>query len=117
MKTVYVSHPTNFDFEEELYKPLRKIHRVKFIFPHEKSLNPEPSKDMIKKSYMVIAEVSSPSHGVGIELGWADAFNVRIIFIFKKGSKISSSLKILSHDFIEYENVEDILLQLKELIE
>jgi hypothetical protein len=116
MKKIYVSHSTNFDFEKELYKPLKKLEGFELIFPHEKSKLPMPSKDIIKSCSAVIAEVSNPSHGVGIEIGWADSFGIPIIFVFKKNSKISSSLKIVSNNFIEYDNVEDILSKLTQIL-
>ena len=60
----------------------------------------------------MIAEVSIPSHGVGIEIGWADSFGIPIIFIFKKNSDVSSSLNIISKKFIEYNKVDNILDEL-----
>ena len=37
------------------------------------------SKEVIRTSDLVIADISYPSTGVGIELGWADCFNIRVI--------------------------------------
>ncbi|OGF22993.1 hypothetical protein A2Y83_00585 [Candidatus Falkowbacteria bacterium RBG_13_39_14] len=84
-----------------------------FFFPHDEINKGKFSREIIKECDALIAEVSIPSHGVGIELGWANAYNVPIIFIYKKGSKISGSLKTLSDIFIEYENVNDILEEIK----
>ena len=108
MKKIYLSHSTNFDFKEELYKPLKKLKEFELILPHEKSEKPKSSKNVIKTCSALIAEVSYPSLGVGIEIGWADSFGIPIIFIFKKGSKISSSLKIISNKFIEYDKIDAI---------
>lgn len=116
MKKIYVSHPTSFDFKEELYKPLKKLNDFELILPHEKFTSPKSSKDIIKTCSALVAEVSNPSHGVGIEIGWADSFGVPIIFIFKKNSKLSGALKIISREFIEYEKVEDILPKLAEIL-
>ena len=116
MKKVYISHATSFDFKEELYKPLKKLKGFELILPHEKSGIPEPSKAVIKTCSAMIAEISTPSHGVGIEIGWADSFGIPIIFIFKKNSKISACLRPISSKFIEYENIKDILPKLAETL-
>ncbi|MBI4164011.1 MAG: hypothetical protein HY512_04055 [Candidatus Aenigmarchaeota archaeon] len=116
MKKVYISHSTKFDFKKELYKPLKKPKGFELIFPHEKSGKVESSKDIIKTCFALIAEVSNPSHGVGIEIGWADSFGVPIVFIFRKGSKVSPSLKVVSKEFIEYVKIEDILPKLEKIL-
>lgn len=116
MKKIYVSHSTSFDFKEKLYKPLKQLKEFEFILPHEKSAMPRSSKDIIKTCSTLVAEVSVPSHGVGIEIGWADSFAIPIVFIFKKNSKISTSLKFLSNNFIEYDRVKNILPKLVETL-
>ena len=110
---IYVAHSRSFDFQTELYEPIRQSslnNEHSFILPHEKSDQPRSSKEFFKNECaLVIAEVSYPATGLGIELGWADALGVPIIFLHKKGSKISNSLKILSSNFIEYSNQEELI--------
>ena len=84
---IYVGHSRNFDFKKELYEPLRKL-PCEFIFPHEKSDKQFNSKDVLKSCNLMIAEVSFPSIGLGIEIGWADSYGVPIIFVHKNGVKI-----------------------------
>lgn len=109
----YVGHSQGFDFKEELYRPLREgLPSVEFVFPHEKEL--ENSKEVIKSCDVFLAECSIKSLGMGIEVGWADAFGLPVVFIYRKGSKVSASWKYLSDTFIEYEKIEDILDELKE---
>lgn len=82
---IYVAHSRSFDFKKELYEPIRKNflnNEHTFILPHEHSEEPFNSKDYLKdEADLVIAEVSEPSTGLGIELGWADAHQVLIICI------------------------------------
>jgi len=107
---IYVSHSTDFNYKDELYESLREL-KLEFIFPHEaKEIN---SKEQIKKSDMIIAEVSFNKLGIGIEIGWANAFNKPIIFIYKKGIKISNSLKFIPGKFIEYSDKEDMINKIK----
>ncbi|MDO8497262.1 MAG: hypothetical protein Q7S61_01835 [bacterium] len=112
---IYVTHASSFDYQNELYTPLResglnKIHN--FTLPHEHWKKPFDSQKYIKESDLVFAEVSCPSTGEGIELGWANSYNIPIVCIFKKGTTPSSSLKIISDTFIEYEKKEDMIKKL-----
>ena len=60
----------------------------------------------------MLAEVSHPSVGVGIELGWADASNVPIILLRQKGARISSALTAVSTKGIAYSDSQDLIAQL-----
>lgn len=113
---IYISHSKNSNFLEELYKPLREsdlASKHEFIFPHSDStfIN---SKDIFSSRGcdMVIAEVSTPATGVGIELGWANAFNVPIICVHKTGSKISGSLSVVAKEILEYSDSADLIAKL-----
>lgn len=113
---IFVAHSSNFDFKNELYLPLRNsplnnIHEFKL--PQE-NVYEEITKEIIKESDLVLAEVSYPSTGQGIELGWANVFNVQIVCIYKEGSRISSSLNKLTDRFIVYKDSEDMISKLTE---
>lgn len=112
---IFITHSCNFDFQNELYKPIRNSafnKRAEIYLPQEKG--PEQvTKDLIKSCDYVVAEVSYPSTGQGIELGWANVFNVPIVCVYKKGSKLSNSLKFITDNFFEYET-SDQLIQILE---
>lgn len=116
---IYIAHSQNFDFKVELYDSIKKSSLFKenvFVFPHEKEGEFLNSKEIIKNSCeLVIAEVSYPSTGLGVELGWANAYNVPIICLYKEGCKISQSLKVLTNDFLEYSNKEDLIKKINNL--
>ena len=101
---IYVIHASNYpNYKEDLYKKIRDSEldqRYTITFPHEKSEQPIKSKDIITNSDLIIAEVSYPSTGLGIELGWADADLRKILCIHKAGTSPSSSLKVISSHFI-----------------
>ena len=114
---IYVSHSRSFDFVKELYEPLKKsvlanVHQ--FIFPHDASQESYPSKKLFadKTCDLVLAEVSFPSTGEGIELGWADIAGVKIVCAYKEDAKISGSIKIIAKDFLVYKNSEDLISKL-----
>lgn len=114
---IYIGHSNDFDFKKELYVPLRGSsinadHEL--ILPHEKSENAEDfiTRDIIPTCDLVIGEVSYPSLGLGIELGWADKASCPIVCIHKTGIKISSAISIITKEIREYGNT----LQMIEII-
>ncbi len=122
---IYIGHSTSYNFKEELYQPIRASRlnsEHEIIFPHEihEEAKVFPTKDIIKTCAVMIAEVSYPSTGLGIELGYADCFSIPIICMYKKGTKISSSLSTVTSKFLEYsDDAEMIALldnELKNLI-
>jgi len=114
---IYISHSTSYDFENELYCPLKSSELCKgneVYFPHDKE--PVNTKNMIGSFDLIIAEVSFPSTGQGIEIGWADFCNKPILCIYKQGSKISSSLRLITKNFIEYSDLKDMTKQIENFV-
>ncbi len=111
---IYISHKKNSPFEKELYEPLRASELAKrhtFIFPHEDNSSSFDVKEMLqnKKTDLVIAEVSHPATGQGIELAWANMFEVPIVCIYKEGAEISTSLSFVTHKFLMYTSTENMI--------
>ncbi len=120
MEQIYLGHSPGFDYKKELYEPIResKLNSdYEVLLPYEKLDDPVESKEAIKNCKAMIAEVSYPSTGLGIEIGWADFYNKQIIFIYKKGCKVSRSLKVISSNFIEYESTGELLDELEKLLD
>jgi len=117
---IYIAHSRNFDFQKELYNPIKNSPIGKehtFIFPHEESGESFGSKELFKKGCdLIIAEVSHPSTSLGIELGWADMLNAPIICIYRKDSKISGSLKAVTKTFLEYSDTDDLINKIRDAI-
>jgi hypothetical protein len=118
---IYLAHSTSFDYKKELYEPIRKsklnkVHEI--IMPHENSDDLFNSKDFLKKDSknIIVAEISYPSIGLGIELGWANALGNKIICIHKKEAKLSNSVKAVTKNIIVYEKVDDLIEKLNETL-
>lgn len=115
---IFVSHSNHFDFKNQLYLPLRnsQLNSSHQIFLPEESdkLN---TKELIKNSALLVAEVSYPSTGQGIEIGWADNFDIPIVCIYKAGKSFSSSLKFVTDRFFSYTSTEDMIKKLSEALE
>ena len=116
---IYFGHSKGFDYKNELYKPIRESslsaeHEI--ILPHEKSDGPINSKAFLKTCDLMIAEVSYPATGLGIELGWADFLGVPILCVYKSDAKVSSSAKLIAKNVIKYDNPQDLVEKLTKFI-
>lgn len=119
MVKIYVSHSNTSNFKQDLYAPLRQSElnsRAEIIFPHEKSTELYDSKTELKTCQWVIAEVSQPSFGVGIELGWASLYQVPVIAIHKIGTPRYSSVEGVAKQYLEYESSEDLISLIMEIV-
>ncbi len=119
---VYVTHSKHFfDYQKELYEPLENsvlAQNHKFIFPHNENETPFSSKKMMQsKGFdLILAEVSYPATGQGIELGWADAYSIPIVCIYKENAKIAGSLKRITNSFVEYNDHKDLVEKLGKIL-
>lgn len=110
-------HARDSDFQAELYTPLKGssfFHEHEWILPHDwEEVN---SRESLKTVDIFIAEVSHGATWLGIELGFASLYGKKILCIYKKWSHISSSLKYLIEDFIEYDDSEDMVSKVWEFL-
>lgn len=119
---IYVSHSKNFNYQRDLYEPLKNsslAQEHEFVFPHLDSEQPFDSKKTFeaKECQLILAEVSLPSTGQGIELGWANMLNLPIIAFHNTQAEISNSLQKICKKIIAYENtIEEIIVELKQAI-
>jgi hypothetical protein len=118
---IYISHLRRGDYEKELYMPLLASELAKkhtFIFPHNKSQKPFNTKELFEKKGcdLVLAEISYPATGRGIELGWANMFQIPIYCIYKKGMDVSGSALSIAAKSIKYSDSTDLIVQLTSLL-
>lgn len=113
---IQVGHSRDFDYQNELYIPLKENFKswdIEWIFSHEWENNWRLSEETLKWVDIFLAEVSYPATGLGIELGFAYLYKKRIVCISQSWIKISSSLKNICEDFIEYVDLEDLSFKLR----
>ena len=116
---VYIGHSKKIDNINEIYEPLRKdtfFNNYELILPHEKDKNSSNSREFYKTIDIFIAECSDVATGLGIELGWAYDDNKKIYCIYKKGKKISGSLKSVTNYFYEYNDLDEMVNIVKLII-
>jgi hypothetical protein len=118
---IYVSHSSKIDYKKDLYDPLRNSELAKdneFLFPHERSLDLFPTRKLFSKRGcdLVFAEVTFPSHGQGVELGWAYDEGIRIIMASKPQSQLSVVLPELCKEMFTYTDAEDLIAKLSKYL-
>ena len=118
---IYVSHSSKLDYVNDLYEPLRNSFLAKsheFLFPHERSLDLFPTRELFARRGcdLVFAEVSFPSHGQGVELGWAYNDGIRIIMASRPEAKLSVVLPELCKEMFTYTDAEDLIAKLSKFL-
>lgn len=110
---IYIAHSSSFDFRTELYTPIKEsalANEHTFVLPHDVSDTPFSSKDFFANECdLVIAEVSLPSTGTGIELGWANAAGVPIVCMHKTGAKVTSALASVTKTVLGYASTPELI--------
>lgn len=90
---------------------------IQIVFPHDRAEDVKLTKDNIGLCELVLVEVSIPSTGSGIELGWANAAGKPIIAFNQGGSDPSPALKFVTsenHVYITEDNIVSVLRKLAE---
>ncbi|MFW5991451.1 MAG: nucleoside 2-deoxyribosyltransferase [Candidatus Nanoarchaeia archaeon] len=65
--------------------------------------------EQLKNSNLMIAEISEPSIGVGIELGLSYSLGIKRILLLEKGKKLTKIARGMPETkIIEYENVDEL---------
>ncbi len=116
---IYIGHSREYDYETELYKIIRadkELNNENIILPHEEGYVGNITREFYSDIDIFIAEVSHKSTGLGIELGWVYDDKIPIYCIHKKGIKISSSLKIVTDKFYEYDTNEELINVIKNIL-
>lgn len=117
---IYLAHSSKLNYKDDLYDPIRrstlnKEHEI-IYFCDDPAYTNKSSKEIILQSDVVIAEISEESTGLGIEIGWANANGIRIIFIHKTGKAIKEYMKSISAEIVEYDSTETLIDSLKKLL-
>lgn len=112
----YITCPVSYSKERlNLLPEIEKIVKKKGIetFVFKISNNPreifERDYEQLKSCDIIIAEVSEPSHGVGIEIGISYCLGLKIILLQEKGKQATKLAQgIPNVIIIEYDNLEDL---------
>jgi nucleoside 2-deoxyribosyltransferase len=73
----------------------------------------ERDYNQLKSSDIIIAEVSEPSHGVGVEIGLSVSLDLKRILLIQEGKKLSNLVKgIPNTEIIKYSDSDDLINKL-----
>jgi len=88
------------------------------ILPHEDSEELFDIRSAIETSQIdfVIADITYPSTGQGVELTWINAAGIPIECLYLEGSQVSHTLKLLTNKFFDYETEEDMIDMMKVIL-
>lgn len=118
---IYIGHSSSIDYREELYEPLRESdldEEHEIILPDDDSDEPFDSREFLRDECdLFFAEVSRPSTGLGIELGWADEFGVPVLCVHSEEAEISSSVSVVAEDLQKYVSKKDLLELIRDRVE
>lgn len=116
---IIITHSSDLDFENILYAPIMESdlwHEHKILLPQRTGLREQITREMIRDADVVLCEVSMPSTGQGIEIGWATSYGTPIVCFSRKGAKISGALEFVCETFFEYEDEVDMVEKIKSII-
>lgn len=118
---IYFSHSQKIDYRKyyEVLLNLKSVELHNYILPHRNNIKQYNSLDLFKNGQcdLVIAEVSKPSLGVGIELGWADFSGIKIFAAAKKSAELSASIEKVADRIILYASLGEFAKLIKKEID
>ncbi len=113
---ILVAHASNFDYQTELYQPLKQsavMQQHTVIYPHDEENTEIETNSHIPDTNLMIAEVSYPSTGAGIEIGLVQAAGIPTLFVYKAGTKPTGSLRFIKGKRIEYTDSADLIAKVE----
>ncbi len=90
---------------------------IQIVLPHNNAEDVKLTRDDIASCELVLVEVSIPSTGSGIELGWANATGKPVIAFHQGGSEPSPALKFVTTELHVYVTEDNIIDSLRKLAE
>lgn len=94
---------------------IRDIENYQHVFDNPKDLMKRAFKEIKNSDWLLIDMTNKPT-GRAIEAGIAFSLNKKIVVIMKKGTIVKDTVIGISEKIIEYENINDILPKLKNLL-
>lgn len=116
---IYFGHATSGDYRNDFYAPFRADEFLKqheLILPHENPDHKNNTREFYNGLDVMIAEVSEPSTGLGIELGWVYDAKVPIYAFYREGAKFSGSVYAVTDKIVEYKNSDDLVKKISEIV-
>jgi hypothetical protein len=115
---IFLGHSSNFDYVKKLYEPLKGstlFSEHEFVLPRD-GRDLVVTKEILQECDLYIGDVSTPSTGEGIELGWCDLLTIPHHCIYEEGSEVSKAIYYVTDQLYSYKNSEELIELLTKLI-
>ncbi len=118
------SNRNQFNIEVDSLKKLFSKHNIDLlVFVDTYNFKPAEEKEMMQTAFdeidssdILIAELTTKSIGVGIEIGYAAAKNKPIYYLKKITAEYSTTAAGCSCCTIEYKNETDLIITMKKML-
>ncbi len=118
------SNRSLFDIEIEGLKKLFKKNNLELlVFVDKYNFKANQEKEMMETAFneidnavLLVAELTTKSIGVGIEIGYAFAKGIPIIYLLRKNAEYSTTASGSSTYIVEYENGFDLNKSMEKLL-
>lgn len=116
----FVSHPSGgMQHTPTFFNAINRFSElqsgVEIVFPHDVESEVQMTKDELAQVDLVLVEVSIPSTGSGIEMGWANAAGKKVVAFHQGGSAPSPAIKFVASEIQVYVTEDHILEVLEQL--
>ncbi len=115
-KTWFISHPSGgMQHTPAFFSTIQAFAEEKgidVIFPHDIGEDVQLRKEAMEKTDLMIVEVSIPSTGSGIEMGWAHNAGIPIHAFHQGSSEPSPAMKFVTENinvYVTEDHVRDVL--------
>lgn len=125
MTQIYFTHARTakpwdhtWTYSNDLYTPIKKSElfgNYDFQLPHEHG-DDYNSREAIRRSRALVADVTYPDLGVGIEIGWAQSMDKPIIIVHEEGRSPLPFVKYASSKIYSYSGREDVAAKILEAL-
>ena len=128
MKKAYLaisySNRKQFDAEIDSLRIKLNKHNIELlVFVDKYNFKANEEVQMMKKAFeeidnsdLLIAELSTKSIGVGIEIGYAFVKEIPVFYLRKKGSEYSTTAAGCAKYIVEYENEHNLTVQIEKYL-
>ena len=119
-KIWFISHPSGGlhhtpMFFETIKGFAKQNPDINLVWPHAGNDEVQATKNDLQSADLLLVEVSIPSTGSGIEMGWANDANKPIIAFHQAGTQPSPAVKFVTeqiHTYLSSEQIEAVLASL-----